>query len=413
MKDLEKIKILKKNAPCYVYDKTQIVARCRELKRVMPPEIKLLYSVKANPFVPVVKTIISEGFGADAASAGEVLLVADVCGLSHDRIFFSAPGKSEEDISEAWKKCVFIADSFSELKKLDSFAAKGGIRLAVGIRVNPTFSMDDNSAVSSKFGIDEELLIQNTMRFSHLEIAGIHTHLQSQILNVQKLSMYYQNCYALAERLQGVSGIGLRFINFGSGLGTVYDPEKDHAPELSILGQTMQELVLQNKKRLQAELYLETGRFLTCNAGTYYTCVVDRKESRGKTYLIVQNAMNGFLRPTVAELLRQNAGEFPQRGQEPLYTSGSACRISVVGRQGNTETVDVVGNLCTALDVMARGIRLPRAEIGDILAVSNAGSYGYSLSLQLFSTQKKPGQYLWEERDACSDVPIKNQEDIK
>lgn len=106
-------------------------------------------------------------------------------------------------------------------------------------------------------------------------------------------------------------------------------------------------------------------------------------EFKCKIYVVVQNAMNGFWRPALAELLRQNLGKFPDSGQEPLYTSGTQCSYRVLGREANPERVDIVGNLCTSLDVMAKDVILPHAEIGDILEVSNAGSYGYTLMLQL------------------------------
>ena len=83
--------------------------------------------------------------------------------------------------------------------------------------------MDGTPAVPSKFGIDENQLMSSVLNFPHLRIAGIHVHLRSQILDADLLCTYYQNCYALAERISQMQGIDLSFINFGSGIGTVYD----------------------------------------------------------------------------------------------------------------------------------------------------------------------------------------------
>ena len=390
-----KMRFAQENAPCYIYEEALIKKRCCALREAMP-EVGLLYSVKINPFMPVLKTIAAQGFGADAASANEVLL-AEQSGIPSDRIYYSAPGKTLQDIQKVWGKCTIIADSFSELDRLEQCAAANNEWIAVGVRVNPNFSMIGDSAVSSKFGIDEEQLITADLRFPHLKIIGIHVHLRSQILDADILCAYYRSCYMLAERMSGRSGVEIQFINFGSGIGTVYDSTGEKPLALEKIGQTLRTLRAKNNNSLQAKFILETGRFVICNAGTYYTRIVDRKVSCGKTYLVVQNAMNGFLRPAIAELLRQNIGAFPHNGQEPLYTCGSQSEFRILGRAENCETVDIVGNLCTALDVMARDIPLPHAEIGDILAVSNAGSYGCTLTPLLFSSQEQPKEILWTE----------------
>ena len=392
-----RMRFLQQNAPCYLYEEALIKERCRALSEAMP-EVDFLYSVKANPFMPVLKTIAAQGFGADAASANEVLL-AQQAGIPGDRIYYSAPGKTLQDMQKVWGKCTIIADSLSELDRLEQCAAAKKEQVAVGIRVNPNFSMNDTAAVSSKFGIDEEQLAAANLCFPHLKIIGIHVHLRSQILDADLLCGYYQNCYMLAERMSGLNGVDIQFINFGSGIGTVYDSADEKPLALEKIGRTLQTLSAKNRNDLRAKFILETGRFVVCNAGTYYTRIIDRKVSCGKTYLVVQNAMNGFLRPAIAELLRQNVGAFPGNGQEPLYTCGSQSEFRILGRDGDCETVDIVGNLCTALDVMARDITLSHAEIGDILAVSNAGSYGCTLTPLLFSGQEQPKEFLWTEEN--------------
>lgn len=298
-------------------------------------------------------------------------------------------------LKKAWEKCTIIADSFSELQLLETYAASKNAHISIGVRVNPNFSMDGTPAVPSKFGIDENQFMSSVLNFPHLRIAGIHVHLRSQILDADLLCTYYQNCYALAERISQMQGIDLSFINFGSGIGTVYDISTEKPLIFEKLGQTMKELHERNLKSLNAKFIHETGRFVVCNAGSYYTKVVDRKISCGKTFIVVQNAMNGFLRPAIAELLRQNLGDFPSNGQEPLYTSATQCTFHILEKEGNPEQADVVETLCTSLDVLAKDIILPHPEIGDILEVSNAGSYGCSLTPQLFSIHEVVKEFLW------------------
>ena len=392
---VDKQEFIFQHAPCYLYEENLIKERCHALLDKIP-EVEFLYSIKANPFLPVLKTVVSQGFGADAASVNEVLL-ARKAGVSKDRIYYSAPGKTVQDIKKVWGKCTIIADSFSELERLNRYAENQNEYINIGVRVNPNFSMNREFATSSQFGMDEEQIFETDLCFLHLKITGIHVHLRSQILDADMLGRYYHNCYRLAERMNKLSGVEIQFINFGGGIGTVYDATKEPPLALEKISHALQRLQVKNCCGLRAKFILETGRFVVCHAGTYYTRIVDRKISCGKTYLIVQNAMNGFLRPAIAELLKENTGTFPLKGQEPLYTSGSQCEFFILGRKGNDETVDIVGNLCTALDVIAKDLMLPRGEIGDILAVSNAGSYGCSLSPLLFSSQMRSKEFLWKE----------------
>lgn len=397
----EKLKsFVLQNAPCYVYHKKTIVDKCCRLQEAMP-NVTFLYSVKSNPFQDVIDTIAANGFGADAASAKEVVL-ASKSGITSDRVLYSAPGKTESDIAQAWGMCIFIADSFHELELLNTKAESDNKQVEVGIRVNPAFSMYNDTCVSSKFGIDENTLMSTLDSFmQHLpfvKVVGIHMHIQSQVLDTNSLVSYYEKCFQLALRMNAIPCVEIKFINFGSGIGTVYHEAIDQPVDLNLLSVVMKKLESLNRDSLNASFYIETGRFVVCNSGTYYTRIVDRKESNGKIYVIVQNAMNGFLRPVIAALLHQNLGRYPENGQEPLYTSEHEFDIHVLNNETQkTEIVDVVGNLCTSIDVFARNVLLPKSQIGDILAISNAGSYGFTLSPSRFSSANEPGEYLWED----------------
>lgn len=395
--NLSKEKYAMKNAPCYIYDKKEIINRCCDLQTAMP-HVQFLYSIKANPFKPVVSTIAKHGFGADAASSQEVL-TAFHCGISAEHILYSSPGKTDQDIEKAMDKCIFIIDSFHELERLNFQAKKKGKKLSVGVRINPAFSMTSDTLCSSKFGIDENLLdsfFQCAKKMNNLTISGIHIHLQSQILSAEILSRYYKKCYQLAEKISYNFDVKIKFINLGSGIGTVYDEKLDSPVDLGLLAETLEEIDTLNKNGLQAKLFIETGRYITCNAGTYYTRIVDIKESAGIKYLIVENSMNGFLRPSLAALMNKIANT-SLTGMEPLYTSKNEFSVlSLITSVNQTEKVTVVGNLCTALDVIASDIMLPSMQIGDVLAISNAGSYAYTLSPLLFSSHSLPKEFLWE-----------------
>jgi len=392
---MNELQFIKKHASCYIYDEIQIRAQCRKLKASLAA-FDFLYSIKTNPFPTVIECVGQEGFGADAASAHEVELSIQN-GILPENIYYSSPGKTESDLAQCFEKCVLIADSLSEIAKIDEEAKRRQQVIKIGIRINPNFSMDSDSGVPSKFGIDIEQVEALEVLLeacSNVRVSGIHIHIKSQVLDFEKLGRYYLKCFEIAKRISKLPKTSMEYINFGSGIGAVYDASLDAPVDLVKLSNILDGMILENQNTLGARLYIETGRFVTCNAGTFYTRIVDIKHSKGKKYLIVQHGMNGFLRPALANLLQRNAGGAELPGQEPLYTSNHAFSFEVLNNASSKELVTIVGNLCTALDVLGENVEVKAAEIGDIIAVSNAGSYAYSLSPLMFSSHGLPSQFI-------------------
>ncbi len=370
-------------APQYTYDGNIVRQNITKLRQALP-EFDILYSVKANPFEPLVSYLAAEKIGADAAAKNEVHL-ARRAGMPPNTIYYSGPGKTAADLEETFDNCCIIADSFHELGLINAIAKNRHTKKSIGIRINPSFSMNGTGGTAGKFGIDEEQCTKDAFdRYSHLSITGIHVHVKSQELDWRKICRYYENVFLLAEKIQNELGKKLSFINFGSGIGVPYSPD-DRPVELTKLRERCEELVKKYRPEISAKLLIESGRFLVCEAGTYTTEILDIKKSRGKTYLIVAGGLNGFSRPAVAALLED---EHP--ATEPLFTAHDAWRISLDRTSPVTETVDIVGNLCTASDILAKDISLPKAEIGDRIIITHAGSYACTLSFQLFGSQDVP-----------------------
>ncbi len=391
----ETLQWLQAQSPCYVYEEQEILNRAAELKNAFA-DYQLLFSVKTNPFMPVIRTLAGCGFGADAASAGEVAL-ARKCGIPAENIYYSVPGRTFADLENTYGECVFIADSLHEIALAEEYAAKYARTLSIGIRLNPAFTMDGAASAPSKFGIDAEKMLDVLALLAkcpHLKLNGVHIHIRSQVLDTAQLAIYYQNCYqaalALSEQLQQP----LSYINFGSGIGTVYDALKQSPVDLQKLSNIASDIAAHNKTHMQAKLMIETGRFVTCQSGTFYTPVVDRKESHGKTFVVVRSGLNGFLRPAIAALLESLPMDTVPMA-EPFYTTRHAFTFSVIGAEEGTETVTIAGSLCTALDVLADTITLPKAPIGSLIAIGNAGSYAKSLSPHLFSSHPAPKEFLY------------------
>ena len=384
---------LKTVAPCYLYEEKEIRNACGELKAKLAG-FDFLYSVKANPFEPIVRCVADEGFGADAASPGEVMESLK-CDIDPENIYYSAPGKTKDDILLTAGKCVLIADSLNEICMIQQIAVDKGESISIGIRVHPGFTMDGNPQGSSKFGIDLEDInaLKDTLKSCPDVIpAGIHIHLKSQVLDIHKLTAYYLNVMETALTLKKELGMEIRFINFGSGIGTVYDPDTDLPVNLKKLAEELQP-VHEINRELQARLLIETGRYVVCNAGRYITPVVDKKVSHSTTYLIVRNGLNGFMRPAIASMLKKVTGDHIP-GMEPLFTKEKEFEVRVLNDSTEQETVTIVGNLCTAIDTIRENVTMNKAEIGDLIEISNAGSYGYSLSPLLFANHTTPKQYM-------------------
>ena len=375
----------------YLYDEAGILAQCRALREAFP-ETELLYSIKANPHPQVLRAIFSQGFGADAASMGEVT-IARQAGLAAENIYYSAPGKTTRDLKAAIGSAHLIADSLHEIRRIEEIAAENGQPVEIGLRINPDFSFTGETGLASKFGVDEEQAISFLRQFHSpfVSVTGFHVHLRSQERSAAVLARYHKRLLTLAARFITEAWVNLSYVNLGSGIGISYAKE-DEPVDLAFLGaETGKAIRAFHRELPDVRVLLETGRFLTGANGVYVTTVLDRKISHGKTFVILKNTLNGFLRPSLACLLERTAkGE--AMSAEPLYTGKNAFPISVPGKcaEAETETVTLAGNLCTAADVIAENIELPKLSCGDTIAISNAGAYAASLSPMQFSHQEQP-----------------------
>lgn len=382
-------KYTEKYGSFYLYDESFIINNVNVLKENFP-QIDFLYSVKCNPNRHVLHSVFAHGFGADAASLGEVLL-ANKAGLTKNKIYYSAPGKTMEDIEAAISKSILIADSLDEIRRIQMVSSQAGITANIGIRINPDFSFCGNCGQSSKFGIDEEQAVEFIQNYDckNVKITGIHVHLRSQELNARTLSDYYGKMLRLAEKFHSLCG-ELNFVNMGSGMGIQYSV--DETPlDMKLLGADISSELDKFKAAYpNTKLIIETGRYVVGKSGVYVTKVVDRKVSHKKTYLILKNTLNGFIRPSLAALVMRYAAQEEPAPFEPLFTRKDAFQFLTLKDEEPTELVTLVGNLCTATDVVAEDIMLPHLECGDCIVITNAGSYAAVLSPMQFSTQEKP-----------------------
>ena len=380
------LKLAQTHDSFYLYDETMMLERIGRLKAAFPG-VQFLYSVKANPHPCVLDMVTTQGFGADAASLAEVKM-SRAHGMAAGDIYYSAPGKSGADLAGALGACVLIADSLGEIDRIQALAAARGEVAEIGVRINPAFSMAGGAGAPSKFGIDEEQFAAARDRLrslSNVRIVGLHLHVKSQELDPGVLRGYYKRTFELAARLE----LPLRFLNLGSGIGIPY-AQDDHELDVSALGAAVCGLMAEYADRLDhPRILIETGRYPTGKSGVYVTKVLDRKVSRGRTYIILSNTMNGFVRPSLARLVERADAPAPC---EPLYTGRDAFGIYALTDTVERETVTLMGNLCTAADEIAADIELPVLRPGDVVVLTNAGAYAAVLSPMQFASQNPPAQ---------------------
>ncbi len=383
--------------PFYIYDTKHILEQITRLKQAFQG-YTLLYSLKCNNHPPVVKYILENGLGIDAASGNEVLQSLGY-GCPEEKIFYSAPAKSDKDILNAVQASILIADSYTELQRIDNLCAQEGVFAKVGLRISPsiTFSRGHRPSIvqagPDKFGVSEEELLAHKeflQNLKHCKLVGFHVYVRSQNLQPTSLGQVFEHIEKLAYMWTENLQLPLEYINFGGGFGIPYAA---HMPSLDV--SLLQELAANIRARLTAryphiELCMESGRFLVGQAGTFVTRIVDIKSSRGKTFVMAPGFLSAYLRPAVNGFMNLLLPEEVEGPYEPLWSGPKPVLPTVLGVAVPAQKVHICGNLCTALDTVHRDAQLENIALGNYMLFHNAGAYGAVLSPHFFSSHDQP-----------------------
>jgi len=359
----------------YAYDRQVIAAQIQKFRDFIPARIHLHYAVKANPNPAVVQFIRPLVDGFDVASQKE-LLIAVQSGMPVRDISFAGPGKSDAELVAAIELGATLhVESVGELQRLAQFGESLGKTPQVALRINPAFELKSSgmkmAGGAKPFGIDEELVFELFKQFDYpVRLRGFHIFAGSQNLKAEALIEAHQQTFALAARLVAASPQPVEVVNLGGGLGVPYFPGEQRL-DLTPVGENLQQLCQQYQQQFAGvELVMELGRFLVAEAGVYACQVLDKKMSRGTTYLVCNGGLHHHL---------ANSGNFGQviRKNYPVTIANKADSTE-------TELVTIVGPLCTPLDILADRMLLPVADVGDWVAVFQSGAYGPTASPQDF-----------------------------
>ncbi len=320
------------------------------------------FSMKANSNLAVLRLFAQEGGGLDIVSGGE-LYRALKAGVDPGKIAFSGVGKQVEDIEYALKSDIlmFNVESDQELFRLNEVAERAGKKARIAIRVNPDVDPRTHPYISTglkenKFGIDINEAPKQYARASeldNLEVCGVSCHIGSQLTQVNPFLDALNELKKLVKRLEE-SGIRIDYLDVGGGLGITYDKESPPHPR-EYAGAIKRELGMSD-----LTLILEPGRVIVGNAGILVTEVLYIKQTREKTFIIVDAAMNDLMRPSLYD---------SYHGIQPIHPSGRE-KIEA----------DIVGPICESGDFFARGREVERLEPGELVAIMSAGAYGFSMS---------------------------------
>jgi diaminopimelate decarboxylase len=376
--------------PFFAYDSGVAEKKWAQLREALPDRFSISYSIKANPSPAFLQLFLSKGCGLEVASAGE-LYQALKAGCPPERILFAGPGKTEEELEVALSENVgeIHAESLTEIGRISALSGRLGRRASVSLRVNLTGEAQGGAmrmgGKPTPFGIDEEMMdgvLDRVVSDSVLVFHGLHIFTGTQILDAEVLLTQYRRGIEIARRAAARTHSPISTLDFGGGLGIPYF-ENEIELNLPKLRSGLQDLMnsVDGERCFQNTRFLvEPGRFLAGECGVYLAKVNDIKVSRGKKFLITDGGMHHHLAASgnLGQTIKRN---YPVALVNKLDASGA-------------EVVDIVGPLCTPLDVLARGVTLPRAEIGDLVGVFQSGAYARSASPLGFLSQPTPPE-VW------------------
>ena len=367
------------DTPLFVYDSAMLTARVAEWRAAMPTEVQLHYAMKANPYAPLLAFMAGLVDGFDVASGGE-LKTALASGMAAADISFAGPGKRDRELEAAIAAGATLnLESAGEAERALSIADHLGLTPNLAVRVNPDFDLKGSGMKmgggAKPFGVDAAEVPALVRRLIDAGGAwrGFHIFAGSQALDAGAIADTQAQTVALAARLANEIGAPPPLVNLGGGMGVPYFPG-DTAVDTAAVGDALGEtLGARDPVLADSRFAMELGRWLVAEAGVYLTRVVDRKTSHGQTFLVTDGGLHHQLAAS------GNFGTVIRRNYPIALVNG-------FGREP-AETVSVVGCLCTPLDRLGDQVALPRADVGDLIAIFQAGAYGASASPAAFLGQ--------------------------
>ncbi|MCK5628031.1 diaminopimelate decarboxylase [Candidatus Bathyarchaeota archaeon] len=359
------------DTPLFVISENRIRENYNRLSKALKSnyqKTRICYAAKANSNISVLRILETEGSSVDAVSPGEVSLSLKAS-FPPERILFTGTSVRNDELKFLIDSKVTInVDSFSQLDRL----LRLGVPNLLSVRINPEIGAGYHSHVitagkDSKFGIwaKDAPRVYETAKKAGVSRFGIHMHVGSGILNVKAFVLALDRLLEISKKIHKSVGVDFDFIDMGGGIGVPYRQD-DPTLDLDLLSHKV--LTLFKRRIHDYDLgdpffYVEPGRYIVSDASILLTKVNTVKTTPFKNFVGVDAGFNTLVRPT-------------------MY--GSYHHILVANKLDLTEeeVYDVVGPICESGDILAKDRQLPKIQEGDLLAVLNAGAYGFSMSSQ-------------------------------
>ena len=367
--------------PVYIYSSSLIRERYTELDQAFGAyPHRVHYALKANSTLAIARLVRTLGGGVDANSGGE-LEVALRAGFQPQDIVFTGVGKSEAELERAVAVGVHTinAESLGELGRIDRLARDRGSRARVALRVNPDVEAGTHPQISTgqrshKFGVplgSARDVCRRASEFDGLRLVGLHVHIGSQLVTLEPIQRAAAAVAVLARQLED-DGITLEHLDLGGGLGISYDGAD--IAKVSAYADVLIDAVAPTR----LSLIVEPGRWIVGPAGVLVASVVDvKQQDTGRYFVVVDAGMSEFLRPA-------------------LY--GAFHRVELLeARSSQPLTCDVVGPICETSDVVAAARTMPLPEVGDLVAVLDAGAYGSAMASN-YNRHPLPAEVMIDDR---------------
>ncbi|MBR9859520.1 diaminopimelate decarboxylase [bacterium] len=366
-------------SPVYVYDASQIIANYKKLKGAFKGvDVKIKYACKALTNINILRLLREQGSGLDTVSIEEAKIGLKA-GFAPDEILFTPNSVSFEEIEEATE--LGLAINIDELNTLEAFGAKYGNKIPCCIRLNPHIMAGGNTHISvghidSKFGISIYQLphILRIVKHYDLKINGLHMHTGSDILDAEVFLRGANLLYNAAMEFKD-----LEFLDFGSGFKVKYK-EGDVTTDVDDIGKQIAKSFKEFCKEYgrDLELWFEPGKYLVSDAGYLLVKVNVVKQTTSTVFAGVNSGQNHLIRPMLYDAYHHITNLSNPKGNKRIYS--------------------VVGYICES-DTLGYDRKLNEVRVGDILALHNAGAYGFSMTSN-YNSRLRPAEVLIRDGEA-------------
>lgn len=386
--------VKKYDTPLYLYHGEKIRHNYRYLRKIMPQQMAIYYSMKANPLLGICELLQKEGACCEVCSEIE-LSIALKAGFPPNKIIFVGPGKNEQELKLCIKAQIYavVCESLDEVLLLNAIAKKYHVKASILLRINPIFKVKTAplkmGGQATQFGFDLSLLneqISRIMACQQINIIGIHIYNGTRILDSASIIENTRHILNLADELQQQWSLNFKCIDIGGGLGIPYFNQESEL-DIRHVGMGIRRLVKRYlKKHEHTTFILESGRYLIGHYGVLIAKIRSIKISHQEEFIITDAGMNCHMAATgIGSFVRRN---FP-----------ISCHSYHEHETDKKKIYNITGPLCTPGDILATKISLPIVQQGDLIMINNSGAYGSSASPGRFLSHGFPSEVIYDRNE--------------